>query len=162
MFSFHRPDRAKDVLMILAWWWWMIMWGQLAPRLPEQKACCLPTQLLQPFSSSLPFSKIWNIVTTQKLFSRIVLCLKTPFGEVEQKVWKLAVEDGALHIPPIHISYSSTYIFIPSHLLVKLPRLLCLYQRCASQAPTSRQLVQCHSALSHIHRMTNDGWEQKM
>ena len=112
MFSFHRPDRAKDVLMILAWWWWMIMWGQLAPRLPEQKACCLPTQLLQPFSSSLPFSKIWNIVTTQKLFSRIVLCLKTPFGEVEQKVWKLAVEDGALHIPPIRISYSSTYIHI--------------------------------------------------
>ena len=121
MFSFHWPDGAKNVLMVLACW--IIMCGQFAPRRPEQKACSLPAQLLQPFSHS-------QRSETQKLFSRIVFCLKTPFGEIEQEVWKLAVDDGA------HTSHPD-YLFLNFHIYLftswlNIWKLPSLCHRCVS------------------------------
>ena len=101
---FHSTDRMepRNVLMVLACW--MRMCGQFAPRRPEQKACSLPAQLLQPFSHS-------QRSETQKLFSRIVFCLKTPFGEIEQEVWKLAVDDGAHTSLPDYL-FPNFYIYL--------------------------------------------------
>lgn len=100
---FHSTDRMepRNVLMVLACW--MIMCGQFAPRRPEQKACSLPAQLLQPFSHSQR-SETWP----KSCFRASSFVLKLHLGRLSKKCgsWQWTM----VHIPPFQITSFPTSI----------------------------------------------------